>query len=168
VLNKGVATAFDSSFWATQLLSRIGCLSSLIFFIFCSATPGKFWGKNIQSATPAYYSLFPSNKMLFPFHTALLTVHLIKLWKFRSSEMLSFVLAWIIPDASKVLSAFIFRVKQSKKTGWLDSERKGTTKRRELFTQEKSLTSQKTLIFSSTAVRTSNVAQVYAYFTWCT
>jgi len=128
-----VATAFDSRFWATQLLSRTGYLSSLISFML--STPGKFRSRNTRSATPAYYSLFPSNKTLFPFHTALLTVHLIKLWKFKSSGMLRFVLAWII---SKDLSAFIFRVKQSKKkTGWLDSAGKGTTKLRELFTQKK-------------------------------
>lgn len=105
-----MATLFDSRFWATQLLSRIGCLLLLTFFMFCSAAPGKFRSRNTQSATPGNCSPFPSNKMLCPFHTALLTVHLIKLWKLKSSGMLLYVLASIIPDVSTDLSAFIFRV----------------------------------------------------------
>ena len=109
----------SNSFWLAFLsyAAPVSNWLSVVTDIFhvCSFTPGKFQGSNTQTATPAYYSLFPSNKTLFHFHTTLLTVQLIKLWKFRSSEMLRFVLAWIISDVSKELSAFILRIKQFKK-----------------------------------------------------
>jgi hypothetical protein len=83
------------------------------------------------------------------------------------SEILRYVIGWVVIDVSKERDTSIFRIKQSEENGPLSPWRCGnriSSKRRETLTQRHSVAFQKMRMLSHTAVITSNAGVLLFFF----